>query len=164
MPHDPQNLLGQQGENQAKGATGTLFDRAAMGLAKTRGADASRMGMEPANTRSDIKHPARGGLFFRSADSLLNRLKKGRRGPFNSMGGCILSKCVQPKTGCGFFGGARPAAMPAALKSMAEDVLLPARKFHDGQAAAGMGPFRNLVRPPRGGANPPTATAAGRRG
>jgi hypothetical protein len=131
---------------RSKGLYDMIFDRVTMGLVKMHDVDTSHMRMDSVNISSNIKHLTRGGLFLRSIDSFLNRLKKGHRGLFNSIDDSILSKYLKPKTGYDFFGGVKPAARPAALKSMAEDVLLLVRKFQDDQAVAGMTSFQNLVR------------------
>jgi hypothetical protein len=71
-----------------------------------------------------MKNLSRGGIFYRTIDSFLNKLRKNHKEAFNGIDSQLTSKYLKSGTGYDFFGQVKPSKRERILANMAEDILV----------------------------------------
>jgi IS5 family transposase len=123
-----------------------VFDSVTLGIAELEKVDTSFARLDSTHIKTNFKNLTRGGLFHKTIENFLRRLKKSNPEAFDTIDISLTSKYLKDRTGYDYFGQVKPAERKNVLNSMAKDILILVRKFEGDVRVSSMQSFNCLQR------------------
>ncbi|MDR0691280.1 MAG: transposase [Streptococcaceae bacterium] len=128
------------------GLTKLIFDNVTTQFIHNFQVNTDCVRMDSCHLTTNMKNLSRGGIFFRTIESFLTRLRTKQTEAFSDVDPQISSKYLKKKTGYDFFGQIKPSKRERILADMAQDVLMLVRLFENNPQVAKMTTFKHLIR------------------